>query len=202
MAIVNYVLVYAVCTDVTDAEIHYGALHLHTAVKIEAPHLMKHCEWNDKYLKHICNSMRRITLNDIMSNKTSFKESSFTSLFRRLYLATRQIYGSQTVVKHTLPFVFHPDIIITHQLKTDLFDESGVLKENAAKDCTVIVLNTISQYANTSFTKLSRTQTHKLQLLEKLGFNVVTIPFFDIADLNVYKMSRKMRVKLNIPIRS
>ena len=178
-------------------EVYFGTIYTHTAVKIEAAHLLTHRKWSDEFIKHATESIHRMSVSDIMSESQK-RPSHYVHVFRRLYLALKQLYCDQVVLKHTLPFLYYPDIIVTNIKRREVLDDKMDFKKGGEQNCTVVVLKGISHFGDFQGTKYSRMPAHKLELLEKLGFKVETINWFEICDLPLLRIARKMQLKLDI----
>ncbi|KAI1301806.1 hypothetical protein HDE_02664 [Halotydeus destructor] len=189
-------------TSTTHQENAYGAVFMYTIVSLKAPQLMKHDEWPAEYLNSAIANLDRLQLNDIMS-KTKKAKTSYEIIFRKLFLAVRQLYGSQVVVNHTLPFAYHPDILVNLQPNVPAKPiQNFTFAPDSVRDSTVVMLNGLGQYSDPLSTRLNKFAKQRIELLETLGYKVVVVPWYEIVDYDVMKIARKMSVKIDTPVKS
>ncbi len=115
-----------------------------------------------------------------------------TSILNRAYMSLKSQFNSKVQLCHIFPFNSYPFIILSDDSQNISYSATTPWREGMVRNRTVIYILTQKDYADRE--KILKGNTVlEIRLLQKVGFKVLTIPWYE---LTIYSTEKGVKNKL------
>jgi len=140
---------------------------------------------------HIINRLHRWILHNEKSALGHMTKR--TLLDNSVYMSLKSEYSGRVKLCHIFPFSSYPiPIIFSEELKNFPISATTQLRENMFQNCTAIYVLYLKDYTDSNKTLRGSTAL-EIRLLNKLGFKVLSIPWYELTDFRTSK-GRKNKI--------